>query len=69
VTIHFKALKSGTAWYDLGSGQLQIELSLTPNGFAALSKTSKPIPISPAELERRFGELVKNLAITNEAPR
>jgi dishevelled associated activator of morphogenesis len=69
VTIHFKALKSGTAWYDLGSGQLQIELSLTPNGFAALSKTSKPIPISPAELERRFGELVKNLAITNEAQR
>lgn len=68
LTIVFKALKSGTAWFDLGHGQ-EIELSLTPNGFAAAGKSSKPIPISPAELERRFGELVKNLAITNEQQR
>jgi dishevelled associated activator of morphogenesis len=68
VNIIFKALKSGTAWFDLGQKQ-EIELSLTPNGFAAVGKSSRPIPISPAELERRFAELVKNLAISNEQQR
>jgi hypothetical protein len=68
LNIVFKALKSGTAWFDLGQKQ-EIELQLTPNGFAAVGKTARPIPISPAELERRFAELVKNLAISNEQQR
>jgi hypothetical protein len=45
------------------------QLNLTPNGFGAGGVSRPAVPVSDAELEKRFAELVKNVAGTNDQQR